>query len=125
MAVTICGVVAVTFMMVMYALESRSRHFIAAFALGYALSSSYEFLARTWLFWAGRVCLDLRRPPPLPLDPATGPHATDTLRWLAPSTMWATEPIRNGRSLERGRQHYDAGGSHDIDEGTDRARQVG
>ena len=33
MAVTIYGVVAVSFMMVMYTLESRSRHFIAAFAL--------------------------------------------------------------------------------------------
>lgn len=50
MAITIYGVVAVTFMMVMYALESRSRHFIAAFALGCALSSSYGFLAGTWPF---------------------------------------------------------------------------
>jgi hypothetical protein len=50
MAVTIYGVVAVSFMMVMYALETRSRHFIAAFALGCALSSSYGFLAGTWPF---------------------------------------------------------------------------
>ena len=50
MAVTIYGVVAVSFMMVMYTLESRSRHFIAAFALGCALSSSYGFLAGTWPF---------------------------------------------------------------------------
>ncbi|MDQ1361979.1 MAG: hypothetical protein QOJ44_2356 [Acidimicrobiaceae bacterium] len=50
MAVTIYGVIAVTFMMVMYALESRSRHYIAAFALGCALSSSYGFLAGTWPF---------------------------------------------------------------------------
>jgi hypothetical protein len=49
-AVTIYGVCAVSFMMVMYALESRSRHFIAAFALGCALSSSYGFLAGTWPF---------------------------------------------------------------------------
>jgi hypothetical protein len=49
-AVTVYGVIAVTFMMVMYALESRSRHFIAAFALGCALSSSYGFLAGTWPF---------------------------------------------------------------------------
>jgi hypothetical protein len=49
-AVTIYGVVAVTFMMVMYSLESRSRHFIAAFALGCALSSGYGFLAGTWPF---------------------------------------------------------------------------
>ena len=50
MAVTIYGVVAVSFMMVMYTLETRSRHFIAAFALGCTLSSSYGFLAGTWPF---------------------------------------------------------------------------
>lgn len=50
MAVTIYGVCAVSFMMLMYALESRSRHFVAAFALGCALSSSYGFLAGTWPF---------------------------------------------------------------------------
>jgi hypothetical protein len=49
-AVTIYGVCALTFMMLMYALESRNRHFIAAFALGCALSSSYGFLAGTWPF---------------------------------------------------------------------------
>ncbi|MGA3354928.1 MAG: hypothetical protein ABSD85_17365 [Acidimicrobiales bacterium] len=43
----------------MYALESRSPHFIAAFAIGCALSSSYGFLAGTWPFgvvetvWSG------------------------------------------------------------------------
>ena len=52
MAVTIYGVVAVTFMMSMYALESRGRHYIALFALGCALSSSYGFLAGTWPFGA-------------------------------------------------------------------------
>jgi len=50
--VTVYGAAAVTFMMVMYALESRSPHFIAAFALGCALSSSYGFLAGTWPFGA-------------------------------------------------------------------------
>ena len=50
MALTIYGASAVTFMMLMYALESRSRHFVAAFALGCALSSSYGFLAGTWPF---------------------------------------------------------------------------
>ena len=50
MSVTIYGVVAVTFMMVMYALESRGRRFILFFALGCALSSSYGFLAGTWPF---------------------------------------------------------------------------
>jgi hypothetical protein len=37
-------------MMVMYALEHRDDRFIAAFALGCALSSSYGFLAGTWPF---------------------------------------------------------------------------
>ncbi len=50
MGLTIYGAVAVTFMMLMYALESKSRHFVAAFALGCALSSSYGFLAGTWPF---------------------------------------------------------------------------
>ncbi len=52
MALTIYGAAAVTFMMVMYALETRSRHFIAAFALGCGLSSAYGFLAGTWPFGA-------------------------------------------------------------------------
>jgi len=50
MAVTIYGVVVLTFMMLAYAFESRSRYFVAAFALGCALSSSYGFLAGTWPF---------------------------------------------------------------------------
>lgn len=49
-AVTIYGVTALTFMMVMYALESRSKRFIAAFALGCAMSSCYGFLSGTWPF---------------------------------------------------------------------------
>jgi hypothetical protein len=47
---TIYGATAVSFMMFTYALESKSPHFIAAFALGCALSSSYGFLAGTWPF---------------------------------------------------------------------------
>ena len=59
MAITICGVLAVTFMMVMYALERRGRVFIALFALGCVLSSVYGFLSGAWpfgvveLIWAG------------------------------------------------------------------------
>ena len=52
MVLTIYGAAAVSFMMVAYALESKSPHFIAAFALGCALSSSYGFLAGTWPFGA-------------------------------------------------------------------------
>jgi hypothetical protein len=47
---TAFGAVAVTFMMLMYALERRGPGFVAAFALGCALSSSYGFLAGTWPF---------------------------------------------------------------------------
>jgi hypothetical protein len=48
--VTIYGVCAVTFMMVMYALEPRGRVFILAFALGCLLSSAYGFLSGAWPF---------------------------------------------------------------------------
>jgi hypothetical protein len=47
---TLFGAVAVTFMMLMYALEARGRVFVAAFACGCALSSAYGFLAGTWPF---------------------------------------------------------------------------
>jgi hypothetical protein len=50
MAITVYGVGALTFMMLMYALERRSTYFIAAFAVGCALSSAYGFLAGTWPF---------------------------------------------------------------------------
>ncbi len=59
MVVTIYGVFAVTFMMVMYALERRGRRFIAAFAAGCLLSSAYGFLSGAWPFgvveaiWSG------------------------------------------------------------------------
>ena len=48
--ITIYGVLALTFMMAMYALESRGPRFVAAFAVGCALSSSYGFLAGAWPF---------------------------------------------------------------------------
>jgi hypothetical protein len=47
---TLFGASAVTFMMVMYALERRHPGFVLAFALGCALSSVYGFLAGTWPF---------------------------------------------------------------------------
>lgn len=49
---TLYGACAVTFMMLMYALEARGARFVAAFACGCALSSSYGFLAGTWPFGA-------------------------------------------------------------------------
>jgi hypothetical protein len=47
---TAFGVTALSFMMVMYALERRHRGFVLAFAFGCALSSAYGFLAGTWPF---------------------------------------------------------------------------
>jgi hypothetical protein len=49
---TLYGACAVTFMMLMYALEARGPRFVAAFACGCALSSGYGFLAGTWPFGA-------------------------------------------------------------------------
>jgi len=48
--VTLYGVLALTFMMAMYALEPRGDRFIAAFAVGCALSSTYGFLSGAWPF---------------------------------------------------------------------------
>jgi hypothetical protein len=47
---TAFGVVVLTFMMLMYALERRGPRFVLAFAIGCALSSVYGFLAGTWPF---------------------------------------------------------------------------
>ena len=56
---TLFGALAVTFMMVMYALERRGRGYVLGFACGCVLSSLYGFLAGAWpfgvveLIWAG------------------------------------------------------------------------
>ena len=56
---TLYGACAVTFMMLMYALEARGRRFILAFAAGCVLSSLYGFLSGAWpfgvveLIWSG------------------------------------------------------------------------
>jgi hypothetical protein len=47
---TIYGVLALTFMMAMYALERRHKGFVLAFACGCALASSYGFLSGAWPF---------------------------------------------------------------------------
>jgi hypothetical protein len=53
------GFAALTFMMIMYALEPRGAGFVLAFACGCALASVYGFLAGTWPFglveavWSG------------------------------------------------------------------------
>jgi hypothetical protein len=57
--ITVYGVVALTFMMTMYALERRGAVFVIAFAGGCILSSVYGFLSGAWpfgiveLIWAG------------------------------------------------------------------------
>ena len=43
--ITVFGVIALTFMVVMYALERRHPSFVLAFAAGCLLSSAYGFLA--------------------------------------------------------------------------------
>jgi hypothetical protein len=50
MAITLYGVGALSFMMIMYALERRHRRFVAGFALGCLLSSAYGFLSGAWPF---------------------------------------------------------------------------
>lgn len=48
--ITIFGVIALTFMMIMYALEPRGRGFVLGFASGCALSSTYGFISGAWPF---------------------------------------------------------------------------
>jgi hypothetical protein len=57
--ITYYGAAALTFMMLMYALEGRHRAFILAFAVGCLLASAYGFLSGAWpfgvveLIWSG------------------------------------------------------------------------
>jgi hypothetical protein len=66
---TAFGAAAVTFMMLMYALERRGRGFIFAFGCGCLLSSAYGFAAGTWpfgvveLIWAGGAFTRWRNTP--------------------------------------------------------------
>ncbi len=72
MAITLYGVTALTFMMLMYSLERRGRRFILGFSLGCLLSSVYGFLSGAWPFgvieaiWA---LVALRRFAASPPDP--------------------------------------------------------
>jgi hypothetical protein len=64
---TLYGIAALTFMMLMYALERRGAVFVLAFAFGCLFSSLYGFLAGTWpfgvveLIWAGIALQKYRR----------------------------------------------------------------
>ena len=48
--ITAFGVAALTFMMLMYALERRDERYVLAFAFGCLLSSAYGFLSGAWPF---------------------------------------------------------------------------
>lgn len=50
LGITVFGAIALTFMMVMYALERRHPGFVLAFAVGCLLSSAYGFLSGAWPF---------------------------------------------------------------------------
>jgi hypothetical protein len=57
--ITAYGVLAVSFMMVMYALERHGSRYVLGFAIGCGLSSIYGFVSGAWpfgvveLIWAG------------------------------------------------------------------------
>ena len=56
---TVAGVIVLSFMMIMYALEARGRRFVLLLAVGCVLSSGYGFVSSAWPFgvvelvWAG------------------------------------------------------------------------
>ena len=50
MTLTLFGLVAVSTMLIAYALEDRSRTFVLLFAAACGASSAYGFLAGTWPF---------------------------------------------------------------------------
>ena len=50
LGITVFGVAALTFMMIMYALERRHPSFVLAFAVGCLLSSAYGFVSGAWPF---------------------------------------------------------------------------
>lgn len=55
MNLTIFGLVVVTFMVTMYALERRGRVYVALFAVGCVLSGLYGVLAGAWPFGLAEV----------------------------------------------------------------------
>jgi len=52
---TVFGVLALTFMVAMYALEGRRSSFTLAFAAGCLLASAYGFASGTWPFGAVEI----------------------------------------------------------------------
>jgi len=78
--ITLYGLVAVTFMMTMYALEGRHPRFVLAFAAGCVLSSVYGFLSGAWpfgiveLIWAGVAIRRFQRDAEHAHDPERDPE---------------------------------------------------
>jgi hypothetical protein len=68
-SLTLFGLFAVTAMVVCYAFEHRSRHFILAFAVACLLGSAYGFLQGAWPFgvvelvWSGIAIHRWRKAP--------------------------------------------------------------
>ena len=90
--VTAFGVVALTFMMTMYALEHVHRRFTLAFAFGCLLSSGYGFLSGAWPFGIVEVIwavIAVRR-----FRVGGSPHTTptDTAGSAGPAAPSAPEP---------------------------------
>lgn len=48
--ITIFGILVLSFMMLMYAFETRGGGYVLAFAVGCALSSFYGFISGAWPF---------------------------------------------------------------------------
>lgn len=82
MWVTVFGVVAVSFMVAMYALETRHRHFTLAFCVGCLLSSAYGFLSGAWPFgvveivWVGVALRRWQRTSASDHADSSGPQAS-------------------------------------------------
>src|SRR5664279_1553449 len=65
MALTIYGIISLTPMMAMYALERHGSMFVLAFAIGCGVSSTYGFLSGALAFRGRRSDLDDHRRPPI------------------------------------------------------------
>ena len=69
------GVPALTFMLVMYALEKRGPIYVAGFAVGCGMSRLYGFLAGTWPFGVVEAIWAIGRDPPLRRPPGSTPQS--------------------------------------------------
>jgi hypothetical protein len=104
---TIYGACAVTFMVVMYALEGRSRWFILAFAGGCLLSSAYGFLAGAWPFgvveaiWSLVAVRRFLRVPGAACDPNDRGRTNEAGRVRPPQTGLSSRSVKTVALLFR------------------------